>query len=267
MPASPQAAPKKPLQKIPFSVPWGLFIVLGLYAAAVYMYIWTNYWDSPEYKAARSYARALALLGDGDGRRCSEADLNQAFKLTMEAAVLLPDERGLVQHLEDLRHRFEERHLKLNKEWVNQVEMMSARTLKREQERQSIGVVGVRDKGWHPEQLLAGPERVVLWSTPGAVLIIAFYTYTRLNRRAHLAKEHEAQLKAQEKEIEDLGRFRARIGPDGRPLPQPGEDEATDTVASPPPVKVKPQNILRPAGASKSNLKAVKKRPTNHDED
>lgn len=266
MPSSPEAAPQKPkLQKIPFSFPWALVVLLGLYAAGVYMYIWVNYYDSPEYKAARSYARALALLGDGDGRRCSEENLNQAFKLTMEAAVLLPENRELIDHLESMRHRFDERHLKLNKEWVNQVEMMSARTLKREQERQNIGVVGVRDKGWHPEQLLEGPERVVMWSIPGAVLIIAFYTYTRFNRRARLAQEHEEQIRAQEKEIQDLGRFRTRIGPDGRPLPQPGEDEATDTVASPPPVKVKPQNILRPAGASKSNLKAVKKRPpTNH---
>lgn len=263
MSASPEAAQKKP-RKIPFSVPWGLFVLLGLYAAGVYLYIWANYYDSPEYKAARSYARALALLGDGDGRRCSEDNLNQAFKLTMEAAVLLPENRDLVEHLESLRHRFDERHLKLNKEWVNQVEMMSAHTLKREQERQSIGVVGMRDKGWHPEQLLEGPQRVVMWSIPGAVLIIAFWAYTKLNRRAQRAKEHEEQLRAQEKEVEELGRFRARIGPDGRPLPQPGEDEATDTVASPPPVKVKPQNILRPAGSSKSNLKAVKKRPTNH---
>lgn len=262
MPSSAEAEPKK--QKIPFSFPWALLVLLGLYAAGVYMYIWVNYYDSPEYKAARSYARALALLGDGDGRRCSEENLNQAFKLTMEAAVLLPENRDLIDHLESLRHRFDERKLKLNKEWVNQVEMMSARALKRDQERQSIGVVGVRDKGWHPEQLLAGPERVVMWSIPGAVLIVAFYAYTRFNRRAYLQREHEEKLKSQEKEVEELGHFRRRIGPDGRPLPQPGEDEATDTLASPPPVKVKPKNILRPAGSSKSNLKAVKKKPTNH---
>jgi len=255
------------MQKIPFSVPWGLLIVLAVYVLGVYLYIWNTYWDSPEYKAAMSYARALALLGKDDGRRCSEADLNKAFELTMQAAVLLPDELALLNHLEDLRHRFDERHLKMSKEWVNQVEMMSARSLKREQERKSILVIGVRDKGWAPEQLLAGPERVVMWSIPGGVFIIAFWAYTRFSRKAAADKEKEEKLKAQDKEIEQLGEYRQRIGRDGRPLPNPGQDEATDTIASPPPVRVKPQNIVRPSSTSKPNIKAVKKRPTNSDDE
>jgi hypothetical protein len=75
----------------------------------------------------------------------------------------------LVDHLEDLRHRFEERKFKLNKEWVNAVEMMSARTLRIEQDRAAYLVVGSRARGWAPDQLLKGPERVVLWSIPGGV--------------------------------------------------------------------------------------------------
>lgn len=234
-------------------MPWGLLIVLSVYAAGVYAYIWTNYYDSPEYKAAQGYARALSILGVDDGRRCSEADLNKAFELTMRAAQLLPEERMLIDHLEALRHRFDERKFKLNKEWVQAVEMMSARTLRIEQERKAYMVVGSRDRGWAPDQLLAGPERIVLWSIPGAVFIIVFWAYTQFSRRAKDEQEHEAKLKKQEQEVEELGHFRRRFGPDGRPIPGPGEEEeATDTIASPQPVRVRPENIARP---SKSGMK------------
>ncbi len=241
--AAPKEPPKPPSKWT--KVPWGLLIVLTVYAAGVYAYIWTNYYDSPEYKAAISYAKALAILGVNDGRRCSEAELNKAFELTMQASQLLPEEKMLVDHLEDLRHRFEERKFKLNKEWVNAVEMMSARTLRIEHERAAYLVVGSRDRGWAPDQLLKGPERVVLWSIPGGVFIILFWAYTQFSTKAKLDREHEEKLKKQEQEVEELGEYRRKLGRDGRPLPNPGEDEPTDTIASPQPVKVKPHNISR----------------------
>lgn len=227
-----EAAPRK------FPIPWGLFIVLAVYAAGVYGYIWSQYWNSPEYKAAQAYAKALLILGTDDGRRCSEADLNRAFELTMQAALLMPDEVQLVEHLENLRHRYEERKFKLNKDWINRVEMMSAHTLRLEQAKKGWMVVSQRDKGWAPEQLLAGPERIVLWSLPGGVLIIAFWGYTRFSARRVREDDHLADQKSLEREVEDLGKWREGLG-SKRPAPQPGEDDS-DTLASSPPVRVQP---------------------------
>ena len=219
-------------------MPYGLFVVLAVYAAAVYGYIWTNYWNSPEYKAALGYARALMILGVDDGRKCSEAQLISAFEATLEAARLMPDERQLVDHLESLRHRFEERKFKLKPELIKKVEMMSANTMRIEQERKAWLVVGSRERGWAPDQLLAGPERVVLWSIPGGVLIIAFWAYTRLSGKALRAREHEANLKKDEAEVEHLGDFRRGLGA-SRPTPQV-EDDA-DTMADPPPPRPRPK--------------------------
>ncbi len=237
----PSSAAKKPKSASRgFPIPWGLFIVLGVYAASVYGYIWSQYWNSPEFKAAMSYARALSLLGVDDGRRVSEADLNRGFELTMEAALLMPDELQLVEHLENLRHRFEERKFKMKQDWVNKVEMMSAHTMRIEQEKKAWLVVGSRDRGWAPDQLLRGPERVVLWSIPGGVLIIAFWAYTRFSTKAAMEKDHEDGLKESERELAELGDFRRGLeSSSARPLPQV-EEEEDDTLAQSPPVRARP---------------------------
>jgi hypothetical protein len=247
--------------------------VLALYALAVVGYIWANYWNSPEYKAALGYAKALGILGVDDGRKCSEAELVTAFEATLEAARLMPDERQLVDHLESLRHRFEERKFKLKPDLVKKVEMMSANTMRIEQERKAWLVVGSRERGWAPDQLLRGPERVVLWSIPGGVLIIAFWAYTRFSGKALRDKEHEAELKKTEAEVEHLGDFRRGLG--SRPAPKV-EDDA-DTLAQSPPVRARPPSsvanraVARPKTGSANKAvtrppsltsrPAVKKRP------
>lgn len=277
----PSAASKPEAKRPSFPVPWGLFIVLAVYALGVYGYIWANYYNAPEYKAALAYARAVTILGVDDGRRCSEAELLKAFSLTLEAARLMPEERGLVEHLENLRHRFEERKFKLPDDFKQKAEMMSANTLRAEQAKKAWLVVGARDRGWAPDQLLGGPERVVLWSIPGAVFIIAFWAYTRFSRRAALAKDHEDQLKGQEREVDELGNFRRGLknsGNDWKPPPEPAwrpppqkRDDEADTLASPPSVRARPPTqggaravqrrpTTRPPTAS-SGVKPVKRRP------
>ncbi|PZR09620.1 MAG: hypothetical protein DI536_22035 [Archangium gephyra] len=280
----PSAAPKPEAKKLPFPIPWGLFIVLDLYAVGVAGYIWATYYNAPEYQAAVSYAKALKLLGVDDGRKCSEAELVRAFGLTLEAARLMPQERGLVEHLENLRHRFDERKFKLPPQLKQHAEMMSANTLRIEQSKKAWLVVGTRDRGWGPEQLLRGPERAVLWSIPGAVFIIAFWAYTRFSHRAARAREHEDQLKAQEREVDELGNFRRGLKsadewrppkePEWRPPPQKRDDEA-DTLASPRSVRARPPSqvgakavtrrpVTRPPTAG-SGVKPVKRRPPSDD--
>lgn len=252
-----EAAPRK------FPIPWGLFVVLAVYAGAVYGYIWAQYWNSPEYRAAMAYAKALMILGTDDGRRCSEAELNRAFELTMDAALLMPDEVQLVEHLENLRHRYEERKFKLSKEWINKVEMMSAHTLRIEQAKKGWLVVSQRDKGWAPEQLLGGPQRIVLWSIPGGVLIIAFWAYTRFSAKRVREDDHLADQKQVERELEELGEWRQGLGSGKRPAPQVEEDDG-DTLASSPPVRVQPPSRgsgVKPVTRS-SGVKAVTRPPT-----
>lgn len=200
----PSAAPKKWTSKIP----WGLFIVLTVYAAGVAFYVWTNYYDSPEYKGAQTWLVAREFLGRDGCRSCSETELNTAFDLLLETARYLPHSPTPVEELESLRYRFEERHFKLTKERVTSAEMMSAKKHAIDVAKQPWLVVGTEQKRWTPEYILTGPRRAVLWSIPGAVFIIVFWLYTVFSRRRALGDKHEAQLKDVEGEVEALGDFR-----------------------------------------------------------
>jgi hypothetical protein len=210
--------------------PTGLFIALGVYALVVLAYVKVQYWDAPGYVAAERYARALSLLGPDDGRRCSEAQLVEAMTLVLEAARLVPEEKALAEHTERLRYRFEERKFKLPKDLERHAELVSATAMRREREKDPWLVVGVRDRGWGPEQLLAGPERAALWSIPGAVLIVLLWVYGRFSARAAWAREHEAALQQSEAEVEALGQFREGLSPapprkkPARRRPPPSDD-------------------------------------------
>jgi cytochrome c-type biogenesis protein CcmH/NrfF len=51
---------------------------------------------------------------------------------------------------------------------------------------------------------------VLLWSLPGAGLIILVWAYLRFSGRAVHTKEHEERLKATEAEVQRLGEYRNR---------------------------------------------------------
>jgi len=209
-------------------VPYGLFIVLGIYGVGVLGYVWATYWRSPEYQAAEHWNAAIQLLGVDEGRKCSQADLERAFDHLAEAARLMPRVRGLPERLERLRWRFEERGFKLSEDRKRRAEAVSAVTQRLEQEGEPWLVVGSRDRGWAPDQLMEGPSKAVWWSIPGGVVILLVWAYLQFSGRAVRQKEHEAHLKAQEAEVKALGAFRK--GLKGAPV---GEDEVTDPRGPP----------------------------------
>lgn len=249
-------APAPPAKKKPgFPVPWGLFVALGVYALAVLGYVKVQYWDSPEYVAAEKYARALWLLGADDGKKCSEAQLTEAMELVLEAARLLPDVKDLAVHTERLRYRFAERKFKIPKDLERHAELVSATAQRREREKDPWLVVGVRDRGWGPEQLLGGPRRAALYSIPGGVLIILVWAYGRFNARAVREREHEADLKKAEAEVKALGQFREGLAKAPSKYEAADDDEGSDTLAEPPPPRRPP---------TQPGAKAVSRPPTSN---
>jgi hypothetical protein len=226
------AAPKKP-PRPPFPVPWGLFVVLAIYGLLVFGYVWKTYYEAPEYQAAQHYAKALALLGVDDGRSCSEAKLREAFRHVLEAARLMPQEKELATHTERLRWRFDERGFKPDVEDVRKAELVSKAARRVDEERQPWLVTGSRDRGWAADQLLAGPERVVWWSSPGAVLIIAVWAYGQFGARKAREREHEADLSQGEADLEKLAAYRSGLAEAPRRFEDASEGEDDATLAEP----------------------------------
>ncbi len=263
---SPAAPVKAPAPRPKFPVPWGLFVVLAIYALAVWGYIWKTYWTSPEYLAMEAYGEAMVRLGVKEGETCSEADFLTGFDKLLEAAVLVPEERELLVKLERLRYLAEKRKIPLSKEQLRHVELMALRAKNIAEERKPWLVVGARDKGWAPDQLAQTPSRIVWWSLPGGILIIAYWGYLQFSAARVRAKEHEADLKQSEREVEELGDFRKGLGTSKSSLRRvEAEDDDGPTQADPPPRRRPVSTGGRPAvkrPGTASGAKAVSRPPT-----
>jgi len=193
-----------------FPVPYGLFVVLAIYGLCVVGYVYATYWSSAPYVAAEHYAAASELLGLDDGRSCSQAALTEAYQHYLEAARLMPRITALHERTEAMRWRFEERHFKLDPDLAHRAEAaaMLWRNIQREEE--PILVVGARDRGWQPAQLLEGPKRTFLWSLPGALVLAVIWAWLRFSAKKVRAVEHEAELKKMESEVGALGGQRGK---------------------------------------------------------
>jgi hypothetical protein len=198
------------VKRQPFPVPYGLFIVLAVYGLGVLLYVWSAYWNSPEYLAAEHYAAANDLVGLDDGRKCSKPALTQAYEHYLEAARLMPHVKVLHQRVEAMRWRFDECHFKLEKDLQMRAEAVAMLWQRIQQQNEPLLVVGARDRGWTPSQLLEGPGRAAMYSLPGAALIVAIWTWLRFSGRRVRAQEHEAELKKLESEVAQLDGLRRK---------------------------------------------------------
>lgn len=200
-----------------FPVPWGLFIALAVYGVMVGFYVYSTYWNSPGYQAARHLEEATELLGVDDGRTCSRERMVEGFVHLLEVGRLVPEERWAHERIEAIRWRFEERKFKLDQDLKMRAEAVAAMHERIRQKQQSFLVVGARDRGWAPDQLLAGPSKVILWSIPGGVVICIVWAWWTFGPNRVKAQEREADLLRQEAAVKELGAFRDRPAPRRKP--------------------------------------------------
>jgi hypothetical protein len=201
---TPPGAKKRP----PFPIPWGLFVVLGIYASAVVGYIHATYWSTNEYIAAEHVEAAAMALGSDEGKSLDQKKMEEVYAHYLEAARLMPELRWIHEKLQRLRYKMDERGMKLDKELVMRAEALAVLLQRHENEAAPMLVVGARDRGWTAEAVLSGPRTVALWSIPGGVLISIFIIFRTYTEHRLKFQEHESASKKREKELRDLERAR-----------------------------------------------------------
>ncbi|MBI3182560.1 MAG: hypothetical protein HYZ28_10520 [Myxococcales bacterium] len=210
-PTEPTAGQAAPAGGRRLFVPWGLLLALGVYATAVLWYIQHTYWSSPEYQAAVHLYRAQEILGVDGGRKAPRERMLEAYQHLLEAARLMPQVKELHELLERLNWRFEERKLGLPSELRLRAEAVAAVWQRIQRERQPILVVGVRDRGWAPDQLAEGPGRAFRWSLLGVLLIVVAWGYGRFNEKRSRERKREEEIRAMEREVEELAGQREKL--------------------------------------------------------
>ncbi len=188
--------------------PLGLVVALALYAAALVGYVYVQYWSSPEYIAAEKFEEAHRIMGLDECAKCNQPQLTRAMTLMLECSRLMPEEMWFPKQVERLRWQFEQKKFALDKDLQRKAELVSAAAYKIEKEKKPWLVVGAHDMGWAPAQVLAGPQRALLWGTPGFALIFVFWLYLQLAARKARKVDHEQNLRHDEQKLAELGEFR-----------------------------------------------------------
>ncbi len=209
-PMPPPEQMKRPPSKsrLPFPIPWGLVVLLGIYAGAVVFYIDATYWSTPGYQAAEHVEAGAILLGGDEGKSLDQKKMEEAYSHYLEAARLMPELRWIHEKLQRLRYKMDERGMKLSKELVMRSEALAVLLQRAEQADAPMLLISARDRGWTSEAVLSGPKTVALWSIPGGILIsifVIFRTWTEHRLRTE-GKEGESQ--KLEKELVELERAR-----------------------------------------------------------
>src|SRR5205823_13928708 len=128
----------------------------------------------------------------------------------LEAGRLMPEIRELHERAERLNSVFLERHISQPPELRRRAEANAIVYQRIAQERAPILVIGVRDRGWAPDQLLEGPATTFAWSTVGVLVIVVIWAYGNWNAKRVRAREREAELQKVEREVEELGARRRK---------------------------------------------------------
>lgn len=231
MQSTPLPAPRRR-----FRIPWGLLLALAAYYGLVTLYVNVQYWQSPGYLAAEHVVKADRLLGREDGRDANQEALTEAYDHYLEAARLMPQEAWLHKKLETLNWRFDGRGWEVPLELRRRADALGLVWQRIATAQKPIMAVGVRDRGWDPDSLLNGPGRAFAWSLVGAFGIVVIWAQVTFNAKRVRAREHEADLQQQEKDVQELGQWRKglkstamdeRTPPEGRPVDQEPEEDRT----------------------------------------
>lgn len=191
-----------------FPVPWGLLIAWAVYALLVLGYIWGTYWRSADYQAAVHYRNAHEILGPSEGRHSTHEELKQAYRELLESARLKPEVRTFHDELESLNWRFDERHWKVPEDLRYSADAVATTWMNIRKENAPILIVGARDRGWAPDQLVEGPMRTLRWSPIGILLLTVLWAYGKFSSKRVRDLEHEQELRAVENELEAWERNR-----------------------------------------------------------
>ncbi len=249
-------------------IPWALLIALGVYALLVPVYMYFQYWSTPEYEAVEHLDAARQILGTTGGHGIRRAQLEKAYGELLEVARLFGGDEVTLHELEELNARFEEKGWKIPDELQRRAEALGTLARKKAAEEQPVLAVGLRQRGWDPAAIKAGPGHALWGALFGALLIALIYASIRFSVHRVHEREHLEEVLRTEKEVAELGVWRQGLkiegieepepkakkkpvpptqGPSARP--EPVEGPAAPRASSPPPrpgkEPVRPVNVRK----------------------
>ena len=192
-----------------FPIPWGLFILLGLYFGGVWGFLRYEYYNAPEFKSARHLRIAGQMLGDDNGMTAESANLLEALDHLLAALSAYPDDPLAHQRIEAVVRRLQERNTKLPEEKQKQIDALALRYRRMNELGSELLIVGPRDL-WDVDYVLEMPGRIARYSVFGGVIILLIWLYKSLQDRRYLERMAAERMEGRREEIAESSSRRQR---------------------------------------------------------
>lgn len=190
-------------------IPWGLFILLGVYFGGIYFYLHYEYYNAPEYKAARHLSIALQMLGADDGLTAEVPELLETLDHLLAALTINPDDPYAHQRIETVVRRLNERNAKLPPDKQKQVDALALRYRRMNDLGSSLIVIGPRDM-WDVDYVLEMPGRIARYSIVGGLFIFVIWFYKAWQDRQYLERIAAERMEQRREESAAAGEGRVR---------------------------------------------------------
>lgn len=196
-------------RKWKFHVPWGLFLVLGLYAAGAYSYVQYTNSTSPQTLAAKHLAVAEDILGKDNGESAKSDQLQVAYQELIDALTITPEDAWGHQQLEvvtwELNRRGQKPPAELKRRgdflaasWQN---MQAAKTSQLpESPRERFGLDELEDSASRAKRYIA----------LGSLIIILLWAYKEFQDYKFMHRREDEHEVLHREELLDLGSHRRR---------------------------------------------------------
>jgi hypothetical protein len=179
-------------------VPWGLFVILGLYGAGVKYYVAYHQENDPQVQAAKHLVAAARILGKDNGASASLENLNKAYEELLQALALFPDDKWAHEQIEQVEWQLRKRGRKPDEGQRRRAEMLANLWQQIQAGRQSVLPVGARDK-WDVDAVLDFPNVASQYAMLGGLIIILLWAYREYQDYLHQrGKEDERHLDRRE---------------------------------------------------------------------
>lgn len=196
-------------KKSRFPIPWGLFIVLGLYFGSVYAFTQYEFYNSPEYVAARHMRAADQLMGPNGGRTAKLPELEEALDHLLAALEKMPEDAWSHQQVEQVLIRLKERGYEVPKEKQRLLDMLARKYALADQAKRPVLIIGARDI-WDFNSIAEMPDKIRRYSWFGGLLIFLIWLYIRWQDMKGADAFLDEKDDERRQELEELGAHRRR---------------------------------------------------------
>lgn len=196
-----------------FHFPWGLLILLGVYAWGAQAYVKHLEETSPLARAQLLVDRGSMFLGKDYGITASDSNLIAAYGVYLEAASIVPGDKWVFDKLDTIRHLALRRNLTIPEDLQQRADFLGRQNLIEDKHRLKFLVAGPSDI-WNFDTIRSSPRTAATFAIVGGLLICLIWSYTQFQSGKAITAQEDEKEAARRLELAELSRHRRQVADD-----------------------------------------------------